>query len=310
VKAATFHSRKYLSAGQMIDRTAECPVCLSQRPRRAIHVIQRNPIVELLACPSCRACSASHMPTRQTLDEYYSSYYDQKDQMVTFRDTARFAHNLLAPIRARWPARARDSLRILDYGGGDGSLALAAAAQILHARETRSVQILLVDYVGPAPTTPSNVTLQHVRPVDQIDGEWDLIVASAILEHVPEVNPVLHKLFESVAPGGYFYARTPYVAPFTAVMRNLDLTYPAHVHDMGSSFWNRAAEIFSFDADYVATRTSIVETEMLRDPLRTLAAYVLKAPSRFEELFSTSRRRDRFWNLVGGWEVLLRRRDG
>lgn len=83
--------------------------------------------------------------------------------------------------------------------------------------------------------------------------------------------------------------------------------YPGHVHDLGSSFWNRAADTFRFKARYHISGPSIVATTLKTDPIRTLAAYAMKFPAQIEAALLTSGRKDRLWNLVGGWEVLLER---
>jgi hypothetical protein len=106
-------------------------------------------------------------------------------------------------------------------------------------------------------------------------------------------------------PAGYFYARTPYVVPFARLIRTLDFTYPGHVHDLGSAFWNRVSKTFSLNARCVITGPSLVETTLASHPGRTVMAAVLKAPARFEELLSKRTRMDRWWNFVGGWEIML-----
>ena len=305
IRAATAHSSKHLTPAELIDRSDQCPVCLDRGPRRRVHPIQSDPDVWLLKCGRCRACSASHMPTPQCLDAYYGAYYDGKDLKVTFPDKRRFARHI---CRTLDEADLGDVVRILDFGGGDGSLAGAIARELLARRPGRRAVVLLVDYQPPAAEVAGEgISVSHVPTFEQIEGQYDLVVASAILEHVPEVHPVIRKLFASIAGRGYFYARTPFVAPFARVLPNLDLSYPGHVHDMGSGFWNRVTDIFSLDARYVSTRPSLVESLLRDDPLRTTAAYVLKLPAYVEGALSPAARKDRLWGLVGGWEVVLRR---
>ena len=40
------------------------------------------------------------------------------------------------------------------------------------------------------------------------------------------------------------YARTPFVLPLARIVPSIDITYPGHVHDMGSVFWGRFIETF------------------------------------------------------------------
>jgi hypothetical protein len=84
----------------------------------------------------------------------------------------------------------------------------------------------------------------------------------------------------------------------------VDLAYPGHVYDLGASFWNRVCETFRIDARIVASQPAIVETEFRTHFFRTLAAYVAKFPAQLE-LGIRQGNADMFWNLVGGWEIIL-----
>jgi hypothetical protein len=84
----------------------------------------------------------------------------------------------------------------------------------------------------------------------------------------------------------------------------LDITYPAHVHDMGSGFWNRFIETFDLRARLLCSRPSIVETTLLKNPIRTALAHALKFPA-LAELWIFGQPRVPMWKLVGGWEAFL-----
>lgn len=119
------------------------------------------------------------------------------------------------------------------------------------------------------------------------------------------MNSVIVKLFPFVSAGCYFYARTAYAVPLTRILNGLDLTYPAHVHDMGCSFWDRVTDVFAFDARYVARRPSIVESRLRDNPMRAIMANLVKMPARLEGPLSAAGRKDRLWTFVGGWDVVL-----
>jgi SAM-dependent methyltransferase len=304
MKAATFHESRRLSAAELVDHTAKCPICHSTQPRTGVLRIQRNPEVDLLHCPSCQGYSASFMPTEEYLRGYYAGYYTEKDRKVTFPDISGFARHVFRSLPA---ADFGENVRILDFGGGDGSMASAIAEMFLARQPNRRIELLVVDFAEPAPVKDPRINLTHATAYHEHMGQFDLVIASAILEHIPDVHPVFRDLFGAIAPGGCFYARTPYVAPFARLLPNLDLTFPAHVHDMGSGMWNRVVSLFGLPGRYVATRPSVVESTFGTFPLRTLAAYVLKFPAHIEAVLSPPNRRDRFWNLVGGWEVVIQR---
>jgi hypothetical protein len=199
------------------------------------------------------------------------------------------------------------TIRILDYGGGDGSLAKAIANLIIsRAGGNCRAQIDLVDYEAPGWLSDSRIIVRGHKDLDDIEGYYDLILASAVLEHVPQVNGVIRRLAALARPGAYFYARTPFMIPLARLMGKFDLTYPAHVHDMGSSFWNRFVQTFGLNADLLVSRPSLVETAFREAPTRTLAAFIMKLPSHLELALRRPRPVDPVWTFVGGWEVVLR----
>lgn len=296
--------RRHLECSELIDCTASCPVCGSHEPRQPVCRVHRSPDVDMLRCPNCRACSASHMPRPELLESFYARYYDHFDREVTFSDAARFARHVVDGL----PRDAFEgSMRILDYGGGDGSLSREVAGRLLALGRTTSVEVVVVDFVLREPAVAAGMTIRYQSPTQPLGQRYDLVLASAILEHVPEAHLLLESLYEAIARGGYFYARTPYAIPLTRLFPRLDLTYPAHVHDMGSPFWDRLAETFGWSVRVVASRPSLVAGRLSEDPLRTLAAWVLKLPAHLESVVSPISRRKRLWHLVGGWEVLLQR---
>lgn len=303
MQATVFHQSRHLTA-QQIDSAAEaCPVCLDRSPREAVFRIQSAPDVHFLRCSACRCCSASHMPKPEVLDDYYAKYYHQETEKITFASIDKFARNVIESVDVnRLPTR----VRLLDFGGGDGTLAKAIAKLLLQARPANNVEITLVDYEPPAFDDEANIRYLHHKRLDTVDGQYDLILASAILEHIPQVNAVFRKLFSLAAPGAHFYARTPYIVPLCSIFRRMDVTYPAHVHDMGAGFWNRLTSTFNTSATVIASRPSIIETDLAHQPLRTTAAYIMKLPARFSPAVRQTPPRDPWWKLVGGWEIVLR----
>ncbi len=301
------HETYHLSETELIDSTQSCPICTSTVQRRAAFQIQSEPDVFLLKCEGCKGYSASRMPTTEYLESLYERYYNNKERGVTFSGDVRFAKHILRLI----PRGGLDNLvRVCDFGSGDGSLGMAIAESLISENLSRNVELLLVDPSCPAnlsSRSSKHIAMRRVATFAEIDGQYDLVLASAVLEHIPNLNQILQRLFAAIARGGCFYARTPFMVPLKLIIPNLDLTFPNHVHDLGSSFWNRAADTFGFEARYLYSGPSVVGTTWKTDPLRTLAAYALKLPSQIEGALSRSGRKDRIWNLVGGWEVLLQR---
>jgi len=298
---------RHLEDAELEQERAECPVCGARDRRPRVFLVQPDPDVHLLRCPRCHACSASRMPRPEVLDDFYRDYYERRgsEHQFVFAAPARFARHVLR----RLPAAAfGDVVRILDFGGGDGTLSKTFGEELLAADRGRRIEITLVDFNDPVAAGDPRIALQHQRPGTPIEGSFDLVLASGVLEHIVDARAAIDTLYAALNPGGFFYARTPYMMPFTHLFRRLDITFPNHVHDMGSPFWNRFAATFGWDVRVLRSAPSIVESGFLRAPVRTLAAFALKLPAHVERLLSPARRVRRLWHLVAGWEVIFQKR--
>lgn len=268
-------------------------------------MLQEAPDVLLLHCSNCHGSSASRMPTPDALQNFYSSYYDNKTEKVTADAPDHLASHIFRICGKHVGTATGREFSLLDYGGGDGSIA-CWIGQALIEQGAEKVRIALVDYdQSTAETTGGRIEIFRPADLAQIpDLSMDLVIASAIVEHIPEPREILIRLLASLKPGGMFYARTPYVAPLSRLATffnsSFDFTYPAHVHDLGPGFWNNMVSTLQPDGVFEVVRStpSIVETSFRRHFLRTLAAHVLKLPGYvFKE----------HYGLVGGWEIFIRR---
>lgn len=243
------------------------------------------------------------MPKDDVLAKYYAQYYADTGLKTTTSNADYFARHVTAPMPGLAGA---EPLRILDYGGGDGSVAYAIARRLLARSARRRIHIDVVDFEAPRASEDDCIILRGYKDLCDVEGGYDLILASAVLEHVPQVNAVIRHLAALARPGAYFYARTPFMIPLGRLIGKLDLTYPAHVHDMGSSFWNRFVQTFELRAETIVSRPSLIETTLLEAPARTIAAFVMKLPAHLELAMRRQRPMDPVWTLVGGWEIVLR----
>ncbi|HET8549663.1 MAG TPA: methyltransferase domain-containing protein [Bryobacteraceae bacterium] len=234
------------------------------------------------------------MPTEAALRAYYRRYYEHGSG-VTLHGPERFADHIARQVPVR------PMMRVLDFGGGDGSVSLLIAEHFL-AHGTTDAEVLIVDYNACARSPQPEIRVRTADTLERID-RYELVLASAILEHIPHPQPVLQKLLSAVTPGGFFYARTPAMAPLLEAMARLglhgDFTFPGHLHDMGERYWSGVVDRMGDSGlQLVVSRPSLIETKFGRDPVRTLAAFMVKAPWR-----ALGRR----WPYVGGWEVVIRR---
>ena len=307
--SSRYHASRVLDEESLLPAHASCPWCGSAR-RSEIGTVQEAPLVKLLRCEDCHAASVSRMPTSAALEDFYGSYYQGEkgaggDGKITFGDTGRMAAHL-----ARWivPARPGASARILDFGGGDGTLSALAAAHAIRRGFIERAEVVVVDRSGAAPASlhPAVVVaaVSELSPLP--GGTFDFVIASAVMEHIPEGRLILEQLLGKVRPGGIFYARTPCVAPFMRLVERLgrrwDLTFPAHVHDLGQAFWEAqfgAGGAFPGFA-IASSRPSIVEASFRTEFVKAAVSLSFKLPWWLL---------GRAWGYVGGWEIAARRQN-
>lgn len=304
MKATVFHHSARLPEQDLLVPNPSCPFCASTE-RSPLAVLQEEPEVVLLRCHVCHAMSASRMPRPKALEKYYSHYYDDKEKKITSDIPGQMALHIIRNARPSMGDLAGRDIFLLDYGGGDGSISTRVAHELL-GQGARKVNIALMDY-DRSTKEVSGQQIQITRPDDLAeiaDNSIDIVIASAVIEHIPEPRDVLVKLFSSLKSGGILYARTPYVMPLLRLARlfnlKFDFTYPAHVHDLGARFWNNITHILPIEGRLQVLRStpSIVETSFQQHFARTLAAHILKIPGYvFKETYG----------LVGGWEVFIGR---
>lgn len=301
MRSTVYHSGRQCSDTEILDFLRFCPFCKFSGDRKPLLRIQNSPEVLLLSCPDCGAASASRMPKPETLSAYYSGYYSHSDKKFTFYNADRLANHIFNLIRR---SAKGSKFHILDFGGGDGTISVGVA-KLLQTTGTSSIQIDLVDYQElPLPDHKSAISIGYTRSLSEIQPDrYDLVLASSIIEHLPEPRPELERLFSALTRDGVLYARTPWMTPIFRLYERLglpfDFTYPAHVHDLGRTFWENLPSHISHDSAYRLrhSRPSPVESAFGQAPFRTVAAHLMKLPCR---IFRT-------WGFVGGWEVLFER---
>ena len=304
--SGTFHKSQHLIESQLLPPHSACLFCGSKQ-RSGLFSLQDNPRVTLLKCTLCGAATASRLPTSEALADYYNSYYTSScfrddDARITFDNARRFGRHLSKRFLKN---NTSFFIRILDFGGGDGSIALETARTIVN-RSAASVEITVVDINSRlAIADDERISLLYRRTLDNLQpNSYQFIIASAIIEHLAEPQRAIDDLLNLLSFEGLFYARTPYVVPLRRLMHligvKFDFTFPAHIHDLGQDFWEScfAMGIRPGQISVIESQPSIVETSFARHTIRTVAAYLLKAPW---YVFGSG------WKLVGGWEVFIRK---
>lgn len=299
MKIAAYHTSRHLPTSQLEEACGACPMCgsaaLSQE--RSLQALQVDPKVVLMQCGRCRATSVSRLPTPAALDDYYDFYFeDGRVDAVTTDDPSKIARR----IASYAGTEGNSQINLLDFGGGDGSIGISVLRRL---KVNGMVTVVDYDHRRSAPT-PAGVRLRHLSGLSDVDGSFNLVVASAVIEHLPRPSETLKDLLSKVSIGGVFYARTPFVVPVIRaagrIGGRIDFTFPGHLFDLGPKFWGGLKSwIPSFgDFEVIASRPSPVETCLRTHPTRTVVATLMKLP------WSVVGER---WPFVGGWEIAARR---
>jgi hypothetical protein len=247
------------------------------------------------------------MPLPETLTAYYSDYYathSENSPKITFARPDRLAAHIV-DILGVCPSCS--PIRILDFGGGDGFLSILIAARLITSGAHSGASIDVIDYAHTATPPDPRIEIRHAGSLHEVSSfKYDLVLASSIMEHIPDARADFERLFEAIAPAGRMYARTPWIAPVFSLLERMflsfDFTFPAHVHDFGKAFWEGLPTHLDLDPTCLRlthSAPSPVESGFREAPLRTAAAHLLKAPWYLWP---------RSYDFVGGWEVMFVKR--
>jgi 2-polyprenyl-3-methyl-5-hydroxy-6-metoxy-1,4-benzoquinol methylase len=295
-----FHEGVHLSEEDLLPPERACVICGFAGERRPVLVLQRDPTVELRLC-RCGCRSASRMPKPEVLAAYYANYYSHGNETgYTFDGSARFGAHLLSQLKLG-PVR---NPRILDFGGGiDAALSRSLATRLI-AQGAQGVEIALVDYNADCKRDWGKIMVDSHQSLDEAGEQFDVVIASGIIEHIPYPHDTLLQLLHSLRPGGRAYFRTPAMSPVVRLAERmgirLDFTFPAHVHDLGQAFWENVLQSLGADREFelMVSRPSIVETTFRLHPVPTVVSHIFKLP--WYLLRSA-------YTLVGGWEAVISR---
>jgi SAM-dependent methyltransferase len=148
------------------------------------------------------------------------------------------------------------------------------------------------------------IQIRHSHDLQAIKNQgFDLIIASAIIEHIPYPADSLAIMFSCLNQEGFFYARTPYVLPLLKAAQHvgisLDFTYPSHLHDLGPEFWDNIILELGINGNFtIKSQPSMVETTFRESIPRAILTYLLKFPWRFFP---------RSYKYIGGWEIFIKK---
>lgn len=275
----------------------------------------KEPKIHFMKCGKCGAVTYDKIWNQEKVKEYYEDsehYYtkhfgDSGEGCVTFYGTQRLAKHIYRYCR---PISKNDNLRILDFGGGDGKIGYEVAKYAAHQDSYSNIEVTVVDYCTKLCNTTGElgIHMNHVFPVSEITDahKYDIVIASAVLEHLTSPACEIQKLFSLIKTGGAMYCRTPYMFPLYRFLKKIgieyDTLYPEHIWDEGAEWYQKLPKVFNCEKEVKleVSKPSIVETSLKKHFFIAMSAYLLKAPWYLCHK----------WQLVGGWEAVYRKKRG
>lgn len=294
INQSSQNRKVFLTEDSLEPELLVCPWCDSMSYQKEIE-IQVNPDIDFRSCNGCHIGYASRQPHLSFFTKYYQNYYAGKKQNVN-ADSNRFAKRIVA---SHSPS---GTVSIIDFGGGDGSVAIAMA-ELLLKQNTKQVNITVVDPNFQQPDCPnSSISISNLKELSQITGQFDYVIASAVLEHLKNPKTYLKELLGVLKTGGMFYARTPYLFPMANTLSKMGVSvntqFPGHLFDMGKVFWELIPTENWFNGSYeiVKSKPSIVEKSFKKNPVNNIIGNMIKAPYKLAP--------DKY-KTVAGWEVYI-----
>jgi ubiquinone/menaquinone biosynthesis C-methylase UbiE len=300
-----FRKRKniILVEDDLLPENNKCKFCSSASLKNII-CFNQDPEINLMECEDCFAVSASRIPKENIIKELYKNYYKNDHHNITMDLPEKFSKHIFNMMSK--DILNNKSIKILDFGGGDGAISLKLA-ELFVKNGVENVEISLVDHIDNFNKTDfKDIKINKFYKLSDIQStNFNVIIASAIIEHLEEPAYHLALLFSFLKKNGFIYFRSPYILPLYLFLKkfglNLDLQYPTHLHDLGFKFWNNLKEwIKNVELDLIVSQPSFVQTSFKNSFLKTLIAYFFKLPW---YIFKNK------YKLVGGWEVLYRKKN-
>jgi len=286
--------RPHLSDSELDEELLECQLCRNGL-RSYVLPIQTNPSVSLLRCEKCLTVSVSRFPKASVLDSYYQHDFPNDKAHKSFGAPSKaIAKNILKSRVHNFSGSS--NLRVLDFGGGDGSIGLAIFS-LLGA----SGSLTIVDYDRRQfANSPHGINVKYVQDLGKVsEAEFDVVIASAVLEHLPHPKECLLELADRLAIGGIMYVRTPFVVPLLKLINRFGVkphfAFPGHLHDLGQPFWENRSEWLpdSSGIETLTSKPSPASANFGSHPVRFIFATLVKLP--WYVL-------GRHYPLVGAWE--------
>ena len=294
-----------LKQGDLVPQTV-CGVCGGKLEE--FEDFDRDLEIRFSRCPVCGVVTYNKVATQEYLYHMYSNYNDAYDnpgenESVTFAQPDRIARHIFKYIK-KYLAK-KTEFKIMDFGGGSGVMGYKLAQTLVSNGMCKKVSVTVVDYLDALYKTDDPVVfMEWVFPVHDVEtADYDVIIASAIIEHLPKPSDEMKALFDRLAVDGFLYCRMPYAYPMFSLAKKIgidfDMLYPGHIWDFPPEWFENVIKFVS-DPDHVSlvvSQPSIPETTLNSHFIRALVTRMFKAPW---YVFHK-------WPFVGGWEAIYRK---
>lgn len=82
------------------------------------------------------------------------------------------------------------------------------------------------------------LAFEHIDSFQENKRKFDLVLASAVLEHLPNFISVKEKLISKVNLNRYFYCRTPWEFELSKIIKFYKVKWLRHLYDIGGDYWS------------------------------------------------------------------------
>lgn len=196
----------------------ECPACHSNISRH----LGRKEVFEILSCQRCRTIYTSSTAGGSAAHDY-DGYYASENLSIPD-----FINSRLDEIIAGFSGyRVNNSM--LEIGFGAGTLLVAAACAGWHVAGVE-VSESAAKHGEALGFKTFRGELSEAR---YEAGSFDLVVATELLEHVPDPGAMIREIARILRPGGLFWGTTPNSRGLSPRLLGLEwsvISPPEHLH--------------------------------------------------------------------------------
>lgn len=275
-----------------------CPNCNSNMQANYC-ILQENPEVRMIKCNKCKLSYADKIPKTSFLNNLYDPAIYKSNLTSNSKNTYNLAKRIFRKL-----CFEKKEINILDYGGGNGNLSNELIK--LFAEKKIKAKSLVVDVFDNC--KHENIAFEHVRNFEKNKDKFDIVLASAVLEHLPNFVLITNQLLNKVKLNGFFYCRTPWEFEISKLFKFYKMAWPRHLYDIGGDFWVKYFKNYN-NFTIILNETSTSEISK-RELLKYVLANILKTVSRLETfIFRNIKYRQPKWPYVGGWDIIVKKND-